>query len=1114
MFNNSQDTNCLLSYIMKRIDPDILTSSIELYKTGSLAEITCNNDLILTHIKDHAAPGGKWNIRLKLQSQGNVIRWFECGCSFQRKTGFLCEHIVAALINIEREHPKLLKSLNPNAPFAISKIGSLTKKKPKKKYTPRYKTQFNSALQQRPISSPNSFAHMQNVSDYSLPASNNYQKNNYHGDNNNYKSNIKKSNNLQSFSKDDKNDINQEINSNSLANYSQNLKINNQLTSDIKNILLSNPMISLMLQSTIVSIKQMESTGRLKVTFELRRSKKDQITLNVDQSAAFLLYFKDNKQINPKIKNFKINHDIEVLAGWKLAVNTEDEIWNVQKAGIISASSDEMDYLSVLDILENHKDTRLIYYVKSTDNNSSESYYQNLKKSNLLSFSYKYLDKYTGNHFVYFKKLGYFFFKLPKNDRNFWSKSQAKRYYRGAEIDTLIENRFNQYFNSAPTLIKEKIDSICIINTTLDRIKIIEQKEDWFLIDPQCTISNRLVSLSELLILSKDKNRRFVYYNNNWVKTPAELFDLDFYLDHEKKAIQINTITLIRWRSLVPTLDSLFFGSKDLIAKIANKLSFNIDLSADLKLDHTNLKLRDYQIEGVKWLWWLYNNHLHGLFADDMGLGKTHQTMALLAMIHEKKYLKSKKNTDADINTDGNINTDNDEDCDTQTGINKLKYLVICPTTVVGHWIEKINEFAAILKPLRYHGTDRIIDESYNTLITSYGVLLRDIDIISKRKWDVVVCDEAHVIKNPKTSTYWACKKLKAKMRLCLSGTPIENRLSELKTLFDFLLPGFLGNTQFFKKYYEITITTDKKEQNTQDVNNIDNKTRLLRLIEPLKLRRTKDQVLDDLPEKIEDIRHCELSDLQKSLYIKTLDLKGKALISDLKDKKKSVQYIHIFTLLQRLKQICNHPSLITKNNWEDERSEKFELLKQLLEESIGSGHKVVIFSQYVKMIEIINDYLQKKSIPYVSLQGSTRNRDQLVSQFQNDPNVKVFVGSLIAGGVGIDLTSASVVIHYDRWWNPSKENQATDRVHRIGQKKSLLVLKLVTLGTIEEKVNAMIERKKLLFDTLLTSDESQFKQFTRKELIELVSHDTKETQTNIENFVKLTDADTDIEHK
>ena len=397
-------------------------------------------------------------------------------------------------------------------------------------------------------------------------------------------------------------------------------------------------------------------------------------------------------------------------------------------------------------------------------------------------------------------------------------------------------------------------------------------------------------------------------------------------------------------------------------------------------------------------------------------------------------------------------------------------------------WEDKIRDYSSCLNPIKYHGPKRSYKNSGNkshTLLTSYGVLLRDIKELSQIKWNAIILDEAHFVKNNDTATYKAVCRLEGKIRVCLTGTPMENNLSELKNIFDFLVPGYLGSDDFFKKNFMTPI---------EQKNDSDNELVLQKLIHPFKMRRTKENVLKELPEKVEDIRHCSLSNEQVKLYRKILALKASPLIEKLKDDNNPVPYLHVFATLTLLKQICNHPALVSEiKDFEKHESGKFELLKEILEEALGSGHKIVIYSQYVGMIKIIESYLKQIDVKHVTLTGQTRNRGKVISTFQNDPEYKVFCGSLLAGGIGIDLTAASVVVHYDRWWNASKENQATDRVHRIGQNKNVQVLKLVTRGTLEEKIDQLILSKKRLFEKFMDRDEEIFKSLSRSQLIDLL---------------------------
>ncbi|MCH9811642.1 DEAD/DEAH box helicase, partial [bacterium] len=316
-------------------------------------------------------------------------------------------------------------------------------------------------------------------------------------------------------------------------------------------------------------------------------------------------------------------------------------------------------------------------------------------------------------------------------------------------------------------------------------------------------------------------------------------------------------------------------------------------------------------------------------------------------------------------------------------------------------------------------------------------------------------------------------KKLQTKMNLALTGTPIENSLGELKSLFDIVLPKYLPVDAEFREKFVIPIEKDR---------NIEANKLLAALIKPFVLRRKKTEVLDDLPEKIEEISISELLPKQRELYNQVATRSDELL----KDENEKSFHMHVFALLNKLKQVCNHPALYHGDveNYEEYKSGKWDLFVELLEESRRSKQKVVVFTQYLGMMDIMEKYLKDQGIKYSAIRGSTSNRREQVTRFQNDPEYEVFVGSLNAAGVGIDLTSASVVIHYDRWWNPARENQATDRVHRMGQSRGVSVFKFVTKHSLEEHIHHIIEKKSKLIENIVGYDsEDDFKKLGKAEL-------------------------------
>ncbi len=468
-------------------------------------------------------------------------------------------------------------------------------------------------------------------------------------------------------------------------------------------------------------------------------------------------------------------------------------------------------------------------------------------------------------------------------------------------------------------------------------------------------------------------------------------------------------------------------------------------------------KLRQYQRNGYGWLWFLYENGFSGLLCDDMGLGKTHQIMALMTAI---SYRLAKR----------------------QYG---LRFLVICPTTVLSHWKDKVMEYCPDLNPLVYHGTDRSFEDAFQEhtmVITSYGIALRDLDMLTEFKFDLLVLDEVQTVKNKTTKTYAAVRALKAVCTVGLTGTPIENTVMDLKSLFDIILPGYLASDSAFEDQFRRIIEGEDHEPTA---------LRLTRIIHPFTLRRTKGQVLKELPPKIEDIRHCQLSNDQVRMYRDVAENQGKGLLQALKDPGLNVPYMHVFAVLNYLKQICNHPCMIEGETKDYNRynSGKWDLFVELLEESLGSGQKVVIFSQYVKMLELIEAYLKDHGVQFATIKGHTTKRGEHVKRFNTDPECMVFSASLRASGLGIDLTGGSVVIHYDRWWNSAREEQATDRVHRIGQRRGVQVFKLITERTLEEKIDRIIAKKRQLMESVVKPDDmSLLKHFSREDLIDLIS--------------------------
>jgi len=559
---------------------------------------------------------------------------------------------------------------------------------------------------------------------------------------------------------------------------------------------------------------------------------------------------------------------------------------------------------------------------------------------------------------------------------------------------------------------------------------------------------------------AKKNGKKFIIRGDKWVDTGSPEFSWVEALDDGAVASD-NSLALgrreyLRFVALHERLQKKFANAK--LKQWFASLERLKPPTRPPSLGNMKGALRGYQKTGYGWLWFLYENGFSGLLCDDMGLGKTHQIMALMTGI-----LRRKKGADP-----------------------QTKFLVICPTSVLTHWKDKVNEYCPFLNPYVYHGTDRIFHEAFQEhtlIITSYGIALRDIEILADFQFELLVLDEIQAVKNKATKTYAAVKALEASCTLGLTGTPIENSVGDLKSLFDIILPGYLLSDSQFEKFFRCPIDEGYEDSVAPE--------KLARLISPFVLRRKKEQVLKELPEKIEDVRRCSLTPDQLWCYRDLVNNQGQQLVQRLKDPDEKVPYMHIFALLNYLKQVCDHPALLEgeRKDYQKYSSGKWDLFIELLEESLGSGQKVVVFSQYVKMLELIESYLTDNKIEFATIKGHTRRRAEAISRFNTDPRCMVFSASLRASGLGIDLTGASVVIHYDRWWNSAREDQATDRVHRIGQKRGVQVFKLITEQTLEEKIDRIIAKKKELMNSIVRQDDKGvLKYFTREDLIELMS--------------------------
>jgi non-specific serine/threonine protein kinase len=405
--------------------------------------------------------------------------------------------------------------------------------------------------------------------------------------------------------------------------------------------------------------------------------------------------------------------------------------------------------------------------------------------------------------------------------------------------------------------------------------------------------------------------------------------------------------------------------------------------------------------------------------------------------------------------------------------------LIIAPTSVLFNWQREIEKFTPDIDYLLHYGTKRIRDvrrlRKKSLILTTYGHLRRDISFLKDINFHYVVLDESQNIKNPHSDTAQAARNLISANRLALTGTPVENNTLELWSQFSFLSPGLLGAQGFFKENFMRPI---EKEQNEQIAST------LKKIIFPFILRRTKEEVVKELPPKIENVIYSPMSEGQQKIYDQVRDSYRNTIAEEIASKGLGKSAMRVLEGLTKLRQVACHPLLVDKQ-FEDEAG-KFEALKLMIEEIISEDHKVLVFSQFVKMLTVMREYLDEEAIEYSYLDGSTKDREGAVNKFQEEKDIRIFLISLKAGGVGLNLTAADYVIHYDPWWNPAVEMQASDRAHRIGQTKKVFSYKLISKDSVEEKILKLQQQKKQLVQKLITTEGGYYKSLNKEDIIDL----------------------------
>ena len=500
--------------------------------------------------------------------------------------------------------------------------------------------------------------------------------------------------------------------------------------------------------------------------------------------------------------------------------------------------------------------------------------------------------------------------------------------------------------------------------------------------------------------------------------------------------------------------------SKSIIKKFKNLISgYNHDhyeLPNGLKAE-----LRPYQKEGFSWMQLLQENQFGGCLADDMGLGKTVQTLTLLlnskGRVNEENYQPEEKPALAQLSIFDNVDVKNSP----ASAIS----IIVMPTSLIHNWEKEIKKFTPELRCFKFIGQNRPKDirifNEFDVILTTYGIVRNDFELLKTYKFFYLILDESQYIKNPDSKIYKAVNQLNSKHRLVLTGTPIENSLTDLWAQINFLNKGLLGNLRFFKREFVQPI-----EKNTDP----EKKEKLQQFIQPFVLRRTKHQVAKDLPDKIMSVIYCDMTDEQKSFYEEEKSKIRNSIMETIENTENKPTILAIEGL-NKLRQIANHPVLIDQNYKAE--SGKYEEIIRKIETLISEKHKVLIFSAYVKHLNLFVEYLNRQGHPFSMLTGSTKNRDQVINDFQNSENKHVFLIQIKAGGVGLNLTAADYVFIIDPWWNPAVEEQAINRAHRIGQDKNVMVYRFISTDTVEEKIQQLKARKSKLADSFINTEQT-----------------------------------------
>ena len=802
------------------------------------------------------------------------------------------------------------------------------------------------------------------------------------------------------------------------------------------------------------------------------------------------------------------NRDIEVLSNNPAAIRIEDDIIFLKnleakkllpffkKDEIVIPSSHIMDYYSgfVLSVVNNYRVNATGFEIIDKEPERKARVYiehgiRNIP-SLVLKFSYEDIEIYTSSNeknFTKFDPSGSSFRFLKYRRDISWESSiidflQQLGYYTDdninftcicnksgahSELYSLIEtlnNNSTELQSMGIELIAGSIDNNYYLDTYEFRVES-EFENDWFDLKAYVQIGENKIPFTSFRKHILDGRREYTLHDgriliipDSWFERYRSLFELGMESDNILK-IHKQHFSII---------DDAFNEGECNTCKKLEKLVFPRTLPEYNIPTGLNARLREYQKEGLNWLLFLQESNLGGCLADDMGLGKTLQTLAMIQYNKENIFAGKR----GDDKAPDQLSLFLEEE-------SKLTSLLVVPSSLVHNWANEIIKFTPGLRVYEYIGNNRRKEISYfndfDLVISSYHTVRQDIDIISEYNFFYAVLDESQLIKNPASQVYKAASRIKSDHRLVLTGTPVENSLTDLWTQLNFVNPGILGNLKYFKKEFAIPI---EKEGNQ------DKEIKLRKLIRPFILRRTKEEVASDLPAVTRQTVYCDMSDEQASIYEEEKNSIRNTILDSIEGSDNDKSAIMVLQGLMRLRLISNHP--VMNDSSYPGSAGKFETVLEDIRSVVSEGHKILVFSSFVKHLEIFAETFRKENRAFSMLTGRSTDRESVINEFQSGTGTNIFLISLKTGGVGLNLTSADYVFILDPWWNPAAELQALNRAHRIGQDKNVFVYSYISINSIEEKILRLQEKKSKLADAFISSN-NPLKDLDIKELFELI---------------------------